>query len=117
MLLVLAFDLSLAGVAVPFVFGLFWSKATREAALSAIVVGVVSRLVFFVLSPTTYGLPNNLLYIENGLITAAFDGFPTFISPLLAIGTFVIVTFTTAESATDTNAPASQPGAFSETND
>jgi SSS family transporter len=117
MLLVLAFDLSLAGVAVPFVFGLFWSKATREAALSAILVGVVSRLVFFVLSPTTYGLPNNLLYIENGLITAAFDGFPTFISPLLAIGTFVIVTFITAESAADTNAPASQPGAFSETND
>ena len=117
MLLVLAFDLSLAGVAVPFIFGMFWSKGTREAALSAIVVGVVSRLVFFVLSPTTYGLPNNLLYIENGLITAAFDGFPTFISPLLAIGTFVAVTFITAEAAADTNAPASQPGSFSEAND
>ena len=116
-LLVLAFDLSLAGVAVPFVFGLFWSKATREAALSAIVVGVVSRLGFFVLSPTTYGIPNQLLYIENGLITAAFDGFPTFISPLLAIGTFVAVTVITAEAESDTTTPASKPGAFSEAND
>jgi SSS family solute:Na+ symporter len=117
MLLVLAFDLSLAGVAVPFVFGLFWSKSTREAALSAIVVGVVSRLVFFFLSPTTYGLPNNLLYIDNSLITPAFDGFPTFISPLLAIGTFVVVALVTAESEADSDTPAAQPGVFTEAND
>lgn len=117
MLLVLAFDLSLAGVAVPFVFGLYWSKSTREAALSAILVGVISRLVFFVLSPTTYGYPNNLLYIDNSLLTAAFDGFPTFISPLLAIGTFVIVALVTSESEVDSDTPASQPGSFAEAND
>lgn len=117
MLLVLAFDLSLAGVAVPFAFGLFWSKSTREAAISAILVGVTSRLAFFFLSPTTYGLPNNLLYIENSLITPAFDGFPTFISPLLAIGTFVAVALVTYESEADSDVPAEQPTVFAEAND
>ncbi len=112
LLLVLAFDISLAGIAVPFVFGLFWSKATRPAALAAIATGAISRLAFFVLMPTTYGLPNNLLYVSNDVFTAAFDGFPTFISPLAALSVFVVVAFITAGSPTDEVTPARQPAAF-----
>lgn len=113
----LALDLSLPGVAAPFAFGLFRSTSTRKAAISVILVGVTSRLAFFFLSPTTYGLPNNLLYIENSLITPAFDGFPTFISPLLAIGTFVVIALVTDESEADSDVPAEQPTVFAEAND
>jgi len=94
------------------VLGLYWSKATREAALGAIVTGAVTRLGFFVLMPTTYGLSSDLVYIQNDIFTAAFDGFPTFISPLAALGVFVVVTFVTAESTTDDVTPARQPTAF-----
>ena len=36
------------------------------------------RLVLFVLTPTIYGVPNDVWYIANTSIDASFDGWPTF---------------------------------------
>ena len=102
----------ITGIAVPFVLGLYWSRATRPAALAAIATGALSRLGFFVFMPTTYGLPNDLLYIPNEVFTAAFDGFPTFVSPLAALTVFVVVALATSESTVDEPSPAQRPTAF-----
>ena len=90
-LLLLAFDLSFAGLVVPLAGGLYWNKATWQGALSCIVLGSLTRLIFFVLMPTAFGIDNTLLYIPNGIFTADFDGFPTLISPLVGLTAFIIV--------------------------
>jgi SSS family solute:Na+ symporter len=89
-LLVLAFDIGFAGLLVPLAGGLFWPKATQQGALACITLGSLTRLLFFVLMPTTYGIDNTLLYIPNSLFTPAFDGFPTLISPLVGLVAFVV---------------------------
>jgi Na+/proline symporter len=90
-LLLLAFDLGFAGLLVPLAGGLYWNKATWQGALSCIVLGSLTRLVLFVLMPTTFGIDNTLLYIPNNIFTADFDGFPTLISPLVGLAAFIIV--------------------------
>ncbi|MBE9171056.1 sodium:solute symporter family protein [Pleurocapsales cyanobacterium LEGE 06147] len=90
-LLLLAFDLGFAGLLVPLAGGLYWPKATWQGALSCIVLGSLTRLVFFVMMPTTFGIENTLLYIPNNIFTEAFDGFPTLISPLVGLAAFIIV--------------------------
>ncbi|MEC4805181.1 MAG: sodium:solute symporter family protein [Jaaginema sp. PMC 1079.18] len=90
-LLLLAFDLGFAGLLVPLVGGLYWSKATRQGALACIITGTLTRLLLFVLMPTTFGLDNTLLYIPNELFSVDFDGFPTLISPLVGLAVFGIV--------------------------
>ena len=90
-LLLLAFDLGFAGLLVPLAGGLYWSRATWQGALSCIILGSLTRLIFFVLMPTTFGIENTLLYIPNDLFTADFDGFPTLISPLVGLAAFIIV--------------------------
>lgn len=90
-LLLLAFDLGFAGLLVPLAGGLYWSKATWQGALSCIVLGSLTRLIFFVLMPTTFGIDNTLLYIPNSVFTADFDGFPTLISPLVGLAAFIII--------------------------
>lgn len=94
-LLLLAFDMSFAGLVVPLIGGLFWPKATRQGALACIAVGSLSRLLMFTLMPTMFGVDNTLLYFPNGLFTADFDGFPTLISPLLGLAAFVAVSLLT----------------------
>ncbi len=94
-LLLLAFDMSFAGLVVPLIGGLFWAKATRQGALACIAVGSLSRLLMFSLMPTMFGVDNTLLYFPNGLFTADFDGFPTLISPLLGLVAFVAVSLLT----------------------
>lgn len=94
-LLTLAFDLMLACLVVPFILGLFWRRGTTTAALVAMVVGGVIRLGLFVLTPTMYGLDNTILYFDNGWISAAFDGWPTFIAFAAAIITYVAVSLLT----------------------
>ncbi|WOD38531.1 sodium:solute symporter family protein [Nodosilinea sp. E11] len=94
-LLLLAFDMSFAGLVVPLLGGLFWAKATRQGALACIAVGSLSRLLMFALMPTMFGVDNTLLYFPNGLFTADFDGFPTLISPLLGLVAFVAVSLLT----------------------
>jgi Na+/proline symporter len=90
-LLLLAFDMSFAGLVVPLIGGLFWPKATRQGALACILAGSLTRLVFFILMPTMFGVDNTLLYLPNGVFTLDFDGFPTLISPIVGLIAFVVV--------------------------
>jgi len=90
-LLLLGFDLGFAGLVVPLLGGLFWGKATRQGALACIIAGSITRLFFFVLMPTMFGIDNTLLYIPNGIFTLDFDGFPTLISPLVGLVAFVVI--------------------------
>lgn len=79
-LLTLAFDLMLCCL-IPALFGgLFWKRSSRKAVFASSVVGLVLRLMFFVLVPTVYGAENTLLYIPNNIFTAGMDGWCTFIS-------------------------------------
>lgn len=90
-LLLLAFDMSFAGLVVPLIGGLFWAKSTAQGALACILAGSITRFVFFALMPTMFGVDNTLLYIPNSLFTIDFDGFPTLISPLVGLFAFIIV--------------------------
>ncbi|AOY78949.1 sodium:solute symporter family protein [Moorena producens JHB] len=97
-LLLLAFDLGFAGLVVPLAGGIYWSKATWQGALSCIILGSLTRLILFVLMPTTFGIDNTLLYIPNSIFTADFDGFPTMISPLVGLVAFILVSNITGGS-------------------
>ncbi|MEB3278494.1 MAG: sodium:solute symporter family protein [Lyngbya sp.] len=90
-LLLLAFDLSFAGLLIPLVGGLYWQKATGEGAVACILAGTLTRLIFFVLMPTTFGIDNTLLYIPNPVFSRDFDGFPTLISPLIGLVLFLVI--------------------------
>jgi len=91
-LLNLAFDLLLACLLVPFVMGHWWpGRATTEAAVAAIVAGLVVRLTLFVLTPTFFGADNTLLYVPNTLVGAGFDGYPTFLGFAASLVAFVVV--------------------------
>ena len=99
MLLVLAFDVAFAGLLVPLVFGIYRPGiATTPAALAGMLTGSFTRLVFFVLVPTTYGIQNDLLYFENGVFTPAFDGLPTFIAPIVGLAAFLVVAYATKDT-------------------
>jgi len=82
-------------VLVPFVLGLWWTKANGAAALAAIVAGTATRLALFALTPTFCGVENTLLYVPNGLFAASFDGLPTLLSPLVGLAVYVAVTLAT----------------------
>ncbi len=90
-LLTLAFDLMLACLAAPFILGVFWRRPGVSAALIAAAVGFVVRMTLLALTPTLYGVQNDLLYIENTLIGADFDGWATLVSALVGFGTFALV--------------------------
>ncbi|MEM9946489.1 MAG: sodium:solute symporter family protein [Cyanobacteria bacterium P01_D01_bin.36] len=98
-LLLLGFDLGFAGLVVPLIGGLFWPRATRQGALACIIAGSITRLFFFVLMPTMFGIDNTLLYIPNGLFTADFDGFPTLISPIVGLIAFAVASKKTYKPA------------------
>lgn len=88
-LLTLAFDLLLACLIVPFVLGLVWRRGNGVAALASIAVGLVVRLVLFALTPTMFGVDNTILYIENPVFDASFDGWPTLIAFAASLLTYV----------------------------
>ena len=90
-LLLLAFDIGFAGLLIPLAGGLFWTKSTWKGALACIIIGTMTRLIFFVMMPTVFGIDNTLLYFQNSIFTPDFDGFPTLISPLVGLIVFVIV--------------------------
>ena len=94
-LLLLAFDLGFAGLVVPLTGGLFWPRSTWQGALACIIVGSFTRLFFFVMMPTMFGVDNTLMYIPNPLFQSSFDGFPTLISPLIGLIVFVVVSHLT----------------------
>lgn len=91
-LLTLAFDLMLACLAGPFITGIFWKRPGARAVLISASVGLAARLVFLVLTPTLYGVDNDILYIPNTLITADFDGWATLLAFAISYGVFLLVT-------------------------
>ncbi len=88
-LLTLAFDVMLAALAFPFIFGHYWRRASTVAAVAAITVGTILRVGFFVLTPTIYGVPNTLLYIPNSLVGGGFDGWATVLAAAASLVVFV----------------------------
>jgi len=92
-LLALAFDIVLAGTLVPFVLGFYWKEANVRAAWWAIWIGSLSRIFFFVLTPTIYGHPNTVCYVSNGIFSATWDGFGTLIAPVISLVVYFGVTF------------------------
>lgn len=88
-LLSVAFDITFAALLIPFVFA-FTKYANAQAALYAIIVGGVSRIILATLTPTIFGLPNSF-YIPNTIMDPGLDGVGTFIAPILALLTYVIV--------------------------
>lgn len=98
-LLTLAFDVMLAALAFPFVFGHYWSRSTTAAAVAAITVGTILQVGFFVLTPTIYGVPNTLLYIPNPLVGGGFDGGTTVLAAAASLVVFVGVTLAARSGA------------------
>jgi SSS family solute:Na+ symporter len=94
-LLALAFDVMLACLVAPFILGLFWRGSTSIAALVSCGVGLVVRVILLVLTPALYGVPNDLFYVDNGLLGAGFDGWPTFIAFAAGAGAFVLTALAT----------------------
>ncbi len=88
-LLTLAFDLMLVCLIAPFLLGLFWKRSTSTAVLVAAGTGLVLRLVLLALTPTLYGVPNDLLYIDNNLIQAGFDGWATLLTAAVSVAVFI----------------------------
>ncbi len=90
-LLTLAFDLMLCCL-IPALFGgLFWKRSSKPAVFTSCVIGLVCRLVLFVLTPTIYGVDNTLLYIDNPFFTADMDGWNTFICFGLSLASYLVV--------------------------
>lgn len=92
-LLVLAFDLMLASLAAPFLFGVCWKRPGVVAALTAAAVGFTVRIIFLVLTPQLYGLPNDIVYIENSLVGAGFDGWATLVAGAFGFAVYILMAF------------------------
>jgi SSS family solute:Na+ symporter len=92
-LLTLAFDLMLACLAAPFIAGVFWRRPGRVATLVSAALGLVVRLTLLVLQPTIYGVPNDILYIPNDLVTADLDGWVTLIAFGVSLAAFFLLSW------------------------
>jgi solute:Na+ symporter, SSS family len=90
-LLTLAFDIMLASLAAPLVLGLFWKRPGATAVIFGGLAGLATRITLLVLTPTMYGVPNDLVYIENSAFTSDIDGWSTLIAAGVGIGTFILV--------------------------
>ncbi len=90
-LLTLSFDIMFASLLAPFVCAFYFKTTDPNAAIYAIYTGFIVRLLFGILTPTTFGLPNNILYIENSFLTANFDGLGTIIAPLSAFAVYLTI--------------------------
>jgi solute:Na+ symporter, SSS family len=100
-LLTLAFDLMLACLAAPFLFGVFWRRPGAVAALTAIGVGFVVRMTLLAVTPTLYGVPNDILYIPNDLVGPEFDGWATLVAAAVGFATYVVMAFVAPRGATE----------------
>lgn len=97
-LLTLAFDLMLACLIAPFLLGLFWQRSTSTAVLVAASTGLLIRVLLLALTPTLYGVPNTLLYVDNSLVTADFDGWATLVTFAISVAVFIITSLLTTAS-------------------
>ncbi len=52
--------------------------------------GSSSGSALFVLTPTMYGVPNDVLYVPNGLVDATFDGWPTIYGGLASLVAYLV---------------------------
>ena len=76
-LLILAFDIVLAGCFVPLALGLFWRRANTPAAVAAIVAGTAARVLLH------FAVPDSL------------RGLDTMLAPVVSLVVFVTVAMTT----------------------
>lgn len=82
-LLIIAFDIVLAGCVVPLFAGVYWPKANSAGAIASIVVGTTTRLIAHFVTPPEWA------------------GLDTLLPPLLSAVTFYVtcqLTWTTADS-------------------
>lgn len=90
-LLTLAFDLMLACLAAPFLIGVFWKRPGAKAALIAAGAGFAVRMVLLALTPTLYGVPNDILYVPNTLVGPELDGWTTLIAAVVGFGAYAAI--------------------------
>lgn len=88
-LLALAFDVVLAGCFVPILLGLYWRKANTPAAVAAVLVGTITRLIGYMYFNEIWFSPS-----EDAL---SYVGIETMIPPVLSLITFVGVALATQE--------------------
>ena len=111
-LLTLAFDLMLCCL-IPALFGgLFWKRSSKAAVFASCSVGLVVRVVLFVLTPTIYGVDNTLLYIDNPFFTADMDGWNTFISFGVSLASYLAVAAVCPRSEAENEAEAAEIAAL-----
>jgi SSS family solute:Na+ symporter len=79
-LLIIAFDVVLAGCVVPLFAGVYWPKANAAGAIAAIVVGTTARLIAHFVTPPEWA------------------GLDTLIPPVLSAGTFVVACLLTQKT-------------------
>lgn len=92
-LLTLAFDIMLACLAGPFITGIFWKRPGARAVLVSATVGLAVRLVFLVVTPTLYGVENDILHLPNGVVTAEFDGWATIVAFAISYSVFLVISW------------------------
>ena len=76
-LLILAFDIVLAGCFVPLLLGIYWKKANTIAAISSIIFGAILRLILFLIIPDS------------------LSGLDTLLTPLIILFLFIIISLKT----------------------
>ncbi len=76
-LLILAFDIVLAGCFIPLAMGLFWSRANTPGALAAMVAGTSTRMIL------------------HWLVPESLAGLPTLAAPVVSLVVFVTVSLLT----------------------
>ena len=80
-LLILAFDIVLAGCFVPLVLGLFWPRANTPGAIASIVAGTSARIAL------------------HWLIPESLKGLDTLLAPVVSLAAFVVVALLTQEGS------------------
>jgi len=80
-LLILAFDVILAGCFVPFVYGIYWKQSNTAAAIAAILSGTLSRLMLYLV------VPDNLIGVD------------TLLPPVISCVIFMLVAFFTQKTS------------------
>jgi SSS family solute:Na+ symporter len=91
-LLTVAFDIMFAALLVPFLAAFYTKQPNITAAIAAIVTGAAIRTVFAILTPTAFGVPNTIFYVENTIIPPTWDGVGTILAPVVAAIVYIGVT-------------------------
>lgn len=99
-LLTVSFDIMFSSLLAPFVFAFYLKKPNATAAIYAIAAGFIVRFLFWILTPTAFGVENTILYIPNSFMTANFDGIGTIAAPIIAFAVYGSVHFLSRKSQT-----------------